>query len=82
LDEPVAGCNDDETAELQEIIHTVNKKMGVSVLLVEHDMKMVMKVCDYLFVINFGSNLAEGTPEDIRQNPEVIKAYLGEEEHT
>ena len=82
LDEPVAGCNDDETAELQEIIGMVNKKMGVSVLLVEHDMKMVMKVCDYLYVINFGANLAKGTPEEIRKNPEVIKAYLGEEEQS
>ncbi|WP_108879962.1 ATP-binding cassette domain-containing protein [Anderseniella sp. Alg231-50] len=81
LDEPVAGCNDDETAELQEIIRKVNTELGVSVLLVEHDMKMVMKVCDYLYVINFGANLAEGTPEEIRKNPEVIKAYLGEEEH-
>jgi branched-chain amino acid transport system ATP-binding protein len=81
LDEPVAGCNDDETAELQEIIRKVNTELGVSVLLVEHDMKMVMKVCDYIYVINFGSNLAQGTPEEIRKDPEVIKAYLGEEEH-
>ena len=77
----MAGCNDDETAELQEIIRKVNTELGVSVLLVEHDMKMVMKVCDYLYVINFGANLAEGTPDEIRKNPEVIKAYLGEEEH-
>lgn len=80
LDEPVAGCNDDETAELEEIIRRVNRDMGVSVLLVEHDMKMVMQVCDYLYVINFGANLAEGTPTEVRKNPEVIKAYLGEEE--
>ncbi len=80
LDEPVAGCNDDETAELKDVIHKINQEMGVSVLLVEHDMKMVMQVCDYLYVINFGSNLAEGVPSDVRANPEVIKAYLGEEE--
>lgn len=80
LDEPVAGCNEEETAELKELVLKVNKQMGVSVLLVEHDMSMVMQVCDYIYVINFGANLAEGTPEEIRVNPEVIAAYLGDEE--
>ena len=80
LDEPVAGCNDDETHELQELIRKVNQDMGISVLLVEHDMKMVMKVCHYIYVINFGMNLAEGTPEEVQSNPEVIAAYLGEED--
>lgn len=80
LDEPVAGCNDEETAELKDLVLKVNQQMGVSVLLVEHDMSMVMQVCDYIYVINFGANLAEGTPEEIRRNPEVIAAYLGDEE--
>ncbi len=80
LDEPVAGCNDDETHELKELIFKVNREMGVTVLLVEHDMSMVMEVCDYIYVINFGTNLAEGTPDEVRANPQVIAAYLGEED--
>lgn len=82
LDEPVAGCNDEETAELQEIVRKVNRDLNITILMVEHDMSMVMSVCDYIFVLNFGSNLAEGTPAQIRSNPEVIKAYLGQEEET
>jgi branched-chain amino acid transport system ATP-binding protein len=82
LDEPVAGCNDEETAELREVIRKVNRDLSITILMVEHDMSMVMSVCDYIFVLNFGSNLAEGTPEQIRTNPEVIKAYLGQEEET
>ena len=81
LDEPVAGCNEQETAELKELVLKVNKEMGVSVLLVEHDMSMVMQVCDYIYAINFGANLAEGTPAEVRRNPEVIAAYLGDEEN-
>ncbi|MBB55071.1 MAG: hypothetical protein CMF67_11935 [Magnetovibrio sp.] len=80
LDEPVAGCNDEETAELKSTIQQINRDLGVTVLLVEHDMSMVMSVCDYLYVINFGANLAEGTPVEIKSNPDVIKAYLGEED--
>ena len=80
LDEPVAGCNDEETAELKSTIQKINRDLGVTVLLVEHDMSMVMSVCDYLYVINFGANLAEGTPAEIKSNPDVIKAYLGEED--
>ena len=79
LDEPVAGCNDEETAELREVVRKVNRDLGITILMVEHDMSMVMSVCDYIFVLNFGSNLAEGTPAQIRSNPEVIKAYLGQE---
>jgi len=82
LDEPVAGCNDEETAELREVIRKVNRDLSITILMVEHDMSMVMSVCDYIFVLNFGSNLAEGTPAQIRTNPEVIKAYLGQEEET
>jgi len=80
LDEPVAGCNDEETADLKEIVERVNRDLGVTVFLVEHDMSMVMSVCDYIYVINFGANLAQGTPAEIQSHPEVIKAYLGEED--
>ena len=79
LDEPVAGCNDEETAELRELVRRISREMGVTMLMVEHDMSMVMNVCDYIYVINFGANLAEGTPAEVRANPAVIKAYLGEE---
>ena len=79
LDEPVAGCNDEETAELREFVRRINRELGITMLMVEHDMSMVMNVCDYIYVINFGVNLAEGTPAEVRSNPEVIKAYLGEE---
>jgi branched-chain amino acid transport system ATP-binding protein len=78
LDEPVAGCNDEETAELREFVRRINRERGVTMLMVEHDMSMVMNVCDYVYVINFGANLAQGTPEEIRANSEVIRAYLGE----
>ncbi len=80
LDEPVAGCNDEETAELRDVVRLINKEMGITILMVEHDMSMVMSVCDHIYVVNFGANLAEGAPAQIRANPEVIKAYLGEEE--
>ncbi len=79
LDEPVAGCNDEETAELREVVRRLNKELGITMLMVEHDMAMVMNVCDYIYVVNFGANLAQGTPAEVRANPDVIKAYLGEE---
>ncbi len=78
LDEPVAGCNDEATAELEEIVCHVNRNLGITILVVEHDMAMVMKVCDYIYVINFGANLADGTPAEVRENADVIAAYLGE----
>ncbi|HRY05639.1 MAG TPA: ABC transporter ATP-binding protein [Hyphomicrobiaceae bacterium] len=80
LDEPVAGCNDEETAEITNIIGKLNRDLGMTILLVEHDMSMVMLVCDYIHVINFGANLATGTPEEVRTNPDVIRAYLGEDD--
>ncbi len=79
LDEPVAGCNEEETVELTEIIRRVNRDLGITIFLVEHDMSMVMAVCDNIYVINFGANLASGSPAEIQKNPEVIGAYLGEE---
>lgn len=80
LDEPVAGCNEEETAELTALVRRINREMGVTILLVEHDMSMVMSVCDTIHVISFGANLASGTPAEIRSNRDVIKAYLGEAE--
>ena len=80
LDEPVAGCNEDETGELQNIVTRVNQESGITFLLVEHDMSMVMKVCDHIYAINFGANLADGTPAQIKSNPDVIRAYLGEDQ--
>ncbi|MGI9301607.1 MAG: ABC transporter ATP-binding protein [Gammaproteobacteria bacterium] len=80
LDEPVAGCNDEETVELQQVVQNINRELGITMFLVEHDMSMVMNVCDYIYVINFGANLAHGTPAEVRANPEVISAYLGEEQ--
>lgn len=77
LDEPVAGLNGTETAEIAEIIKEIAEE-GVTVLLIEHDMKMIMGISDNITVVNFGQKLAEGTPEQISSNPEVIKAYLGE----
>ena len=79
LDEPAAGMNDSETREIQQLILTI-RALGVTVLLIEHDMSLVMKVCDRLVVLNFGQKIAEGTPEEVRGNPEVVEAYLGREE--
>jgi len=76
LDEPAAGLNASETGEIDQLIQKI-AETGVTVVLVEHDMKLVMHISDYLLVLNFGKKLAEGTPDEIRANPEVIAAYLG-----
>ena len=69
--------NPNETAELMETIELVRKQFDVTVLLIEHDMKLVSGICEYLYVLNFGRLLAEGTPSAVLSNPEVITAYLG-----
>lgn len=78
LDEPAAGLNPRETADLQALIAELRSEHGLTVLLIEHDMKLVMGISDHVVVINQGSPLADGTPQQVRQNPDVIKAYLGE----
>ncbi|MBW6485481.1 MAG: ABC transporter ATP-binding protein [Syntrophobacterales bacterium] len=79
LDEPAAGMNPSETYELKELIDRIRNEEGISVLMIEHDMKMVMGISDRIFVLDYGEKIAEGTPEEIRENPIVIKAYLGED---
>lgn len=78
LDEPAAGLNPRETEDLKALIGLLRQDYNATVLLIEHDMKLVMSISDHIVVINQGAPLAEGTPEQIRDNPEVIKAYLGE----
>ena len=78
LDEPAAGMNPKETEELDQLITTI-RDQGISILLIEHDMKLVMSISDYIFVMEYGKKIAEGTPNEISNNPAVIKAYLGED---
>lgn len=80
LDEPAAGMNPTETQELMETIKTVREKFSVAILLIEHDMKLVMGICEKIAVLNFGTIIAFGTPDEIRQNKEVVAAYLGNDE--
>ena len=77
LDEPAAGMNPNETAELMENIVKIRDEFQIAVLLIEHDMKLVMGICEGICVLNFGRIIAKGTAEEIQSNPEVIKAYLG-----
>lgn len=79
LDEPAAGMNPQETKELMEMIRWIRKEFNLSILLIEHDMGLVMGVCERIYVLEYGMKIAEGTPEEIKQNTRVIEAYLGEE---
>ncbi len=78
LDEPAAGMNPTETAELLECINTIRDRFGIAILLIEHDMSLVMNVCERIHVIDYGITIAEGLPDEIANNPKVIAAYLGE----
>lgn len=79
LDEPAAGMNPNETVELMELIRRIREEFSVTIFLIEHDMNLVMGICEYITVLDYGMTIAEGTPEEIRTNRRVIKAYLGEE---
>ena len=79
LDEPAAGMNPNETAVLTDTIGWIRKEFGLTVLLIEHDMSLVMEICERIFVLDYGKLIASGTPDEIKNNPRVIEAYLGDE---
>ena len=80
LDEPAAGMNPSETAELMETIRKIRDEFHIAIMLIEHDMKLVMGICEGIAVLNYGRIIAKGTPDEIRNNHVVIEAYLGKED--
>jgi branched-chain amino acid transport system ATP-binding protein len=81
LDEPLAGMTAEEVASMQIVIHGLREEKGITCIIVEHNMKAIMKLCDRIAVINYGRKIAEGPPSEISKNPEVIEAYLGAADH-
>ena len=79
LDEPAAGMNPQETTDLTDLIRQIKTQFNLTVILIEHDMSLVMTICERIYVLDYGSCIANGIPEEIKNNPRVIKAYLGEE---
>lgn len=79
LDEPAAGMNPAETAQLTETIGWIRKKFNLTILLIEHDMSLIMRICERIYVLDYGMVIANGTPEEIKNNKRVIEAYLGED---
>jgi branched-chain amino acid transport system ATP-binding protein len=82
LDEPVAGMNLEETEDMARFILDIQDELGIAIILVEHDMGLVMDIADRILVVDFGKPIAIGTPSEVQHNPNVVKAYLGEEVET
>lgn len=80
LDEPAAGMNAEEVSSLNVLISEIHRDFSLTILVIEHHMDLVMEICPHIICMNFGAKIAEGTPDEIQNHPEVLKAYLGEEE--